>query len=130
MAIFPVDESPAPIAVRISWILFILAGVLLLLAAVPLWPSLTVRPEPKEGPFITRGIYRWVRHPMYTAVLLLGMGLYLSKPHLVMMIFLLGLMYVMFSKATYEDAFLRSKWSSAADYQRRVGMFFPKFRSK
>jgi protein-S-isoprenylcysteine O-methyltransferase Ste14 len=63
---------------------------------------------------------------MYTAVLTIGIGLYLGKPSVMMLVLLVALMWVMFTKATYEAAFLRAKWPPAADYQRRVGMFFPK----
>ena len=51
-------------------------------AALGLWALSTnrpgnfnIRPQPRAGAvFVHRGPYRWVRHPMYSALLLVGLG--------------------------------------------------------
>ena len=55
-------------------------GVLLIIVASKnLKPSLKISPIPKQdAPLISIGIYKYVRHPMYLAVILIGFRLLLS----------------------------------------------------
>src|SRR3989337_1866528 len=54
----------------------VFSGLILMgLGAVALGSSLTVLPRPKPGGrFVTEGIYRVVRHPIYDGVILLALG--------------------------------------------------------
>lgn len=37
--------------------------------------STTPNPAPKEGgPLVTTGVYRWIRHPMYTSLIFISYG--------------------------------------------------------
>ena len=127
LAVWPGQTTDSRGLLVASQILIAVALAVLVFAFFALRPSLTVRPEPKNGPFITHGIYRWIRHPMYTAVIALGVAMYLRHSSVATMALLLALMWVMYSKATYEDGFLARKWPQAKDYQKRTGAFFPKF---
>lgn len=43
--------------------------------------NFTIMPEPRAGNTISqRGIYRWLRHPMYTAVIVCGSALAFGAP--------------------------------------------------
>jgi protein-S-isoprenylcysteine O-methyltransferase Ste14 len=125
----PGGEAPAW-APTVSLVLFLLAGVVLLAAAIALKPSITVMPEPRQDvPFITHGIYRFVRHPMYTGVLLLALAMVVSRwtPSALLVAVLLGV--VLATKGRYEDELLRDKWGTgAADYQRSTGSMWPRRR--
>ena len=110
--------SSESVARKISLFLYSLATLIMVFAFVALRPSLRVSPIPRPGaPLIDRGVYRWLRHPMYTAVLLFGAGMairdlsYLS----------IGLWTLLFVdlviKADYEDALLSAIHPEAKKYQ-------------
>ena len=88
--------------------------------------SLSVFPLPKnDAVFVGDGLYRWVRHPIYSGLLLAALGwavLWLSWPA--------GLVWLLFAvwmdrKASAEEAWLVQKYSNYADYRRRVRKFVP-----
>lgn len=108
-------------------ILIFIALIILSIAAVNLRPALTIMPEPKVGaPFITKGIYKIVRHPMYLGVILFGVGLSLIKYSLVGILFTVILIVDLKIKHRYEDRLLLEKWPAAREYQGQVGALFPK----
>jgi len=84
-------------------------------------------PEPKIGaPFITQGIYKIVRHPMYLGVILIAIGFTLMKVSLIGLIFTAILIVDLKIKYKYEDRLLVEKWPQAKAYQKQVGALFPK----
>jgi protein-S-isoprenylcysteine O-methyltransferase Ste14 len=106
--------------------LIFLALIILSIAGLNLRPALTVMPEPKIGaPFITTGIYRIVRHPMYLAVILIGVGLTVSKFSLLRALITVILIVDLKIKQRYEDRLLLAKWPQARQYQAEVGALFP-----
>jgi len=51
------------------------AAVMLVAGAVALGSNLSILPSPREGAQVVRhGVYRWVRHPIYSGVILLVVG--------------------------------------------------------
>ena len=112
----------------IGRLLFALAALVLVAAFIEMRRGLTVFPEPKDGaPFVTRGIYRFVRHPMYLGVLTFGASEVVAQwtPwHVVVFVVLAVDLRV---KMRYEDGLLAARWSGAAEYQRRVGALLPRF---
>ena len=107
-----------------------IAGALVLArAAMDLRRALTVFPEPRaDAPFVTNGIYSAIRHPMYLAVLIVGVALCIiaSRPLAWSVLALLALDLRV--KYRYEDALLADRWPSAREYQRRVGALLPRIR--
>lgn len=100
--------------------LFLICSALLIMvfAFVALRPSLRVSPIPRAGaPLIVRGIYRWLRHPMYTAVLLFGAGLAIRDLSYLSIGFWLLLFIDLVIKAGYEDALLSDIHPEAKNYQ-------------
>jgi|688.fasta_scaffold16114_3 protein-S-isoprenylcysteine O-methyltransferase Ste14 len=107
----------------------ILALTILILAAIALRPALTVSPIPRaDAPLITRGIYKYIRHPMYSAVIAIGASIMLLNPTLITYILWILLVLTLMNKAEYEDGLLRTKHQDAVKYQLRTGTFAPKLR--
>lgn len=134
LVLLPRDEAvQAP-----SWfqplaiVLIAVAVIVLFIAVINLRKALTVSPIPKkDASLIQLGIYRYIRHPMYTAVIMIGAGIMLNNPTILTMISWVALIILLLNKAHYEDKLLLSKHASAAQYQKDIGAFLPKLsRSK
>ena len=104
------------------------AGILIFIAGTrALGKSLTPFPEPLAGtPLIQHGIYGWIRHPLYTSLMLIALGwafVWQSWPALVAT----GVLILFFdAKAKREERFLQDKFPGYADYQKRVRRFIPR----
>ncbi len=103
-----------------------LAGAVGIAGGIRLGSNLTPNPIPRPaGTLETGGIYRLVRHPIYSAVLILGAGLTTlgnSWSHLLIFVLLVMLLGV---KARAEELLLRQRFPDYAEYQARVGRFVP-----
>ncbi len=107
-------------------LLTILGGGVSVAAVLNLGNNLSVFPKPKDdAEFVDRGLYRWVRHPIYSGLLLAGVGwcaFWLSWPAGVLeVIFVLW----MDRKAASEERWLNQRYSNYDAYQKRVKKFFP-----
>jgi protein-S-isoprenylcysteine O-methyltransferase Ste14 len=112
-------------------------GVLLAVcgALVGIWTLLhnrignfNVHPAPKsEGQLVTSGPYRHVRHPMYSAVLLVAAAAVLFYDAGINKIFCwLALLLVLWLKTLLEEQALTHKFPDYANYSRRAGRFVPR----
>jgi Putative protein-S-isoprenylcysteine methyltransferase len=88
--------------------------------------NFNIRPEPKAGgQLVTGGPYRWMRHPMYVA-LLLGMAAVTAESHSWVQAGLwLLLLLVLNFKAALEERLLRQRWPDYAAYCQRTRRFIP-----
>lgn len=115
------------------------AGVIAALAAgVGFWTlahnrvgNFNVRPEPRVGGrLIVTGPYRYVRHPMYVAVLLVALALVVAYFSVFKVLCLVALVLVLRAKAMLEESALPALYPEYADYARRVGRFIPRKRGQ
>jgi protein-S-isoprenylcysteine O-methyltransferase Ste14 len=111
-----------------TWLaLEITAGSLLLWAVASMGLRyLRTHPGVAPGaPLVTHGPYRWIRHPMYTAVLL-GMGtLVLERPTWERVILWLALLAALLAKLTFEESLLRARFPDYNAYCRRTKRLLP-----
>ena len=108
-------------------VLMAVAGVILLVSFAGLGNSLTASPLPKQrGQLITTGLYSYVRHPIYSGLLLLSLGVVLDAgwwPQLVVALMLFLLLRI---KAQFEESLLRKAYPKYAAYAAKTPMFFPR----
>ena len=97
-----------------------------MIAGARLGGSLTPSPIPRaSGQLATSGVYRLVRHPIYSALVLIGLGLAIRGASLWHGLVLAGLVVLLQLKARAEEAMLLKKFQDYASYAARVGRFFP-----
>jgi protein-S-isoprenylcysteine O-methyltransferase Ste14 len=83
----------------------------------------------KDGhELIRKGLYRWVRHPIYTGILLAMIGEATIKGHLRGWLGFLIVWAAFYIKARREEGFLRQEFGDGfEEHTRHTGMFFPKW---
>jgi protein-S-isoprenylcysteine O-methyltransferase Ste14 len=107
-------------------ILVILGAVLLAAALLRLGPSLTPNPYPKaEAKLVERGIYAWVRHPIYGGLILGCLGASLARASFASLIATGAVAVVLTLKSLREEAWLVVRYEGYADYRKRTKRFFP-----
>jgi protein-S-isoprenylcysteine O-methyltransferase Ste14 len=116
-----------PFVSLLGLVLMALASVVLLVSFVALGNSLTASPLPKQrGQLVTTGLYAYVRHPIYSGLLLLSLGVVLDAgwwPQLVVALMLFLLLRI---KAQFEESLLRKAYPKYASYALKTPMFFPR----
>jgi protein-S-isoprenylcysteine O-methyltransferase Ste14 len=114
----------------ISWILTSIFGILAIVflgrSLFDLGQNLTPLPHPRhEGQLVQTGIYRFVRHPMYSGVIYLALAytsFQMSWVHLVGSIFLC---LFFDAKSRTEEIWLTNKFSDYASYSTSVKKLIP-----
>jgi len=112
------------------------AGAMLLVvlsAALVAWTLLhnrlgnfNIHPQPHaKGELVTSGPYRWIRHPMYTAVLLGAAALATASEVGLAWALWLGLLGVLWTKALLEERWLTQRYPPYASYCQRSKRFIP-----
>lgn len=80
---------------------------------------------------VTGGIYRWVRHPIYAASVLLMLSSAVVLPVLPMVLLAVAHLIVMILKARNEERYLTERFGpSYTAYCREVGRFFPRLPAR
>ena len=88
--------------------------------------NFNIRPAPKAGgQLVQHGPYRWIRHPMYSALLLLAAGCALAVATTVAWLLWLALAVVLTAKATLEEAWMTREHPDYAGYRARTRRFLP-----
>ena len=105
----------------------VFGGLISVIAILQLNKNLSPFPTPKSGgKLIQTGLFKFVRHPIYSGILigLGGFAIYTSSGFRVIICLLL---YVLFSvKTEYEEKLLIQKFEEYKQYQKKTGKFLPK----
>lgn len=121
------DHWPTPGWLSALGLVVVVTGVgLAAVAALRLGPALTPTPMPNDGGLVTGGLYRWVRHPIYSGVLLVVVGLTLPSGSVVTLV--VGVITVAFFnfKAAWEERRLAERYPGYEAYRARTGRFIPR----
>jgi len=89
--------------------------------------SLTAHPIPgKDAVLVTDGLYRFVKHPIYSGLLLAALGLTISGGFFPHVLFFIALVFLLNYKASFEEALLTKTYAGYADYSKKTGRFVPR----
>jgi len=109
-------------------LLLIVLGVLLgIISLLQLNKNLSPFPTPKSNStLITHGIYKHIRHPIYSGItfFLFGFGLYSGSTFKILISLLLLILF--YFKSKYEEKLLSNKYSNYKTYRKTTGRFLPK----
>ncbi|NJL56045.1 isoprenylcysteine carboxylmethyltransferase family protein, partial [bacterium] len=83
-------------------------------------------PTPNErAALVQTGLYARIRHPIYTGVLITGIGAALAHGHIIILAIAAILAIFFTVKARYEESLLGVVYPEYADYRQRTGRFLP-----
>ena len=123
------DEVNVP-WIYVGGVLFIAPGIIILFFSIKqLGGSLTANPVPREsGRLIETGLYKYIRHPIYTGLLLATLGSCVQSMAVVKFFFWFLLLGLLIYKARFEEKLLAAKYSTYTDYMKRTGRFVPRLK--
>ncbi|HRN51333.1 MAG TPA: methyltransferase [Anaerolineales bacterium] len=78
-----------------------------------------------EARFVARGPYAYIRHPMYTGLLLATLALVLAAPSPLRVMIWLVLLADLVLKLHYEEGLLAAKFPQYTEYQKRTKKLVP-----
>lgn len=123
----------APDASTPSWILelgsfIVWPGLGIVLVSIfKLGQSLTASPIPKDGGDLkTDGLYKWIRHPIYTGLILTTLGIALEVGSVGKLFFVAGLIVLLNYKAKWEETLLLERYPDYREYMSKTGRFVPR----
>ena len=123
----PRDYLFMPTNTRLAGNVLGIAGVLLLFVAIAsLRGAIQIAPEPKQGAHLVEtGVYKYLRHPIYTAIIFCVIGLFLRTPTIWVGIATAIVIIFLFFKARFEEKLLLAAYPDYAAYRSRTWGLFP-----
>lgn len=88
--------------------------------------NFNIRPAPREGGrLVQEGPYRWIRHPMYSAVIACGLACAWAATSLWGWLAVAALVAVLATKASFEERWMLAMHPGYAAYSARTRRFVP-----
>lgn len=126
---FEVDSLTILFPVILFWlgvIIFVLGAFITLTAALQLNVHLSPFPSPLPGSkLIENGVYRFIRHPIYTGIILSFFGFAIISDSGYRLVIAAVLFLLFYYKTRYEEKRLIEKFPNYLEYKNRSGRFFP-----
>lgn len=117
-----------PVWLQQVGLLIAIAGIIISFTALfDLNKNLSPFPTPKENAeLIQTGIYKFIRHPIYTGILSFSFGFSLYSENTLRLCIFFALVILFIFKATYEERLLQNKYPGYIAYKKTTGMFLPR----
>lgn len=116
-----------PSHLQLNGIPMAIAGLVISgIAVLQLNTNLSPFPTPKSGStLIKNGVFTWVRHPIYSGILLglLGLSLYYQSLYKMGVVVLLLILF--YFKTSYEEQRLETVFEEYTDYKAKTKRFVP-----
>ena len=104
-----------------------IGGLVVIAAIWQLRHAISPFPSPKAtANLIDNGVFRWVRHPIYTGILAVSFGYALISGSVWKALVALTLLVLFQFKARYEEQLLKKNFDQYSKYMEKTGRFLPK----
>ena len=88
--------------------------------------NLNVSPAVRKGAsLVERGPYQYVRHPMYSGLLLFMLSYVIADVTALSVQIWFGLLFILIVKSLYEESLLTQRFPSYVEYKQRTWRFVP-----
>ena len=105
----------------VGFFIIIIALIILLVAIKDLGRNLSPFPRPiKNSNLVTRGIYRFTRHPMYYSLIFISFGVFITKLSIYYLFLSISMGLLIKFKIALEEQYLKKKYENYLLYINEV----------
>ena len=110
-----------PFSYFVGFLIIIIAFIILLVAIKDLGRNLSPFPRPiKNSKLVTKGIYRFTRHPMYYSLIFISFGVFITKLSFYYLFLSTSLSLIIKFKIALEEQYLKNKFKNYLFYKNKV----------
>ena len=110
-----------PFSYFVGFLIIIIALIILLVAIKDLGRNLSPFPRPiNNSNLVTKGIYRFTRHPMYYSLIFISFGVFITKLSIYYLFLSTGLILIIKFKIALEEQYLKNKFKNYLFYKNEV----------
>ena len=111
----------SPLSYLLGFLIIIFALIILLVAIKDLGRNLSPFPRPiKNSNLVTKGIYRFTRHPMYYSLIFISFGFFITKLSIYYLFLSISLALIIKFKIALEEQYLKNKFKNYLIYKNEV----------
>ena len=111
----------APFSYFVGFLIIIIAFIILLVAIKDLGRNLSPFPRPiNNSNLVTKGIYRFTRHPMYYSLIFISFGVFITKLSIYYLFLSISLILIIKFKIDLEEQYLKNKFKNYLFYKNEV----------
>ena len=110
-----------PFSYFVGFLIIIIASIILLVAIKDLGRNLSPFPRPKNNSnLVTKGTYRFTRHPMYYSLIFISFGVFITKLTIYYLFLSITLVLIIKFKIALEEQYLKNKFKNYLLYKNEV----------
>ena len=110
-----------PFSYFVGFLIIIIAFIILLVAIKDLGRNLSPFPRPiNNSNLVTKGIYRFTRHPMYYSLIFISFGVFITKLSIYYLFLSTSLILIIKFKIDLEEQYLKIKFKNYLFYKNEV----------
>ena len=111
----------SPFSYFLGILIIIIAFIIMLVSIKDLGRNLSPFPRPiKNSNLVTKGIYRFIRHPMYYSLIFISIGVFIIKLSIYYLFLTISLALIIKFKIALEDKYLMNKFKHYLLYKNKV----------
>ncbi len=110
-----------PFSYFVGFLIIIISLIILLVAIKDLGRNLSPFPRPiNNSNLVTKGIYRFTRHPMYYSLIFISFGVFITKLSIYYLFLSISLILIIKFKIDLEEQYLKNKFKNYLFYKNEV----------
>ena len=111
----------SPLSYLVGFLIMLIALIILLVAIKDLGRNLSPFPRPlNNSKLVTKGIYRFTRHPMYYSLIFISFGVFITKLSIYYLFLSISLILIIKFKIDLEEQYLKNKFKNYLFYKNKV----------
>jgi len=111
----------SPFSYLLGILIFIIAFIIMLVSIKDLGRNLSPFPRPiNNSNLVTKGIYRFMRHPMYYSLIFISIGVFIIKLSIYYLFLTISLSLIIKFKIALEEKYLINKFNNYLLYKNKV----------